>query len=65
MLQEHGDIREFQGKSYVIVAVTLSDFYSHAKSRAKKWKAIYVPKNDFIKICKPLSHFIPEFFWLH
>ena len=61
MLKKYGDVRKFKGQKYVVVAVTLSDFYSHAKLRSKKWKAIYVPKNEFIEICKPLSYFIPEF----
>lgn len=60
-LERISDIRIHGDKTYAIVAVTLADFYSHAKSRAKKWKAIYVDKNNFKKIAKPLSFFIPEF----
>ncbi len=60
-LKRISDFRSYGGKTYAIVAVTLADFYSHAKSRAKKWKAIYVDKNNFKKIAKPLSFFIPEF----
>ena len=61
LLKEFSDIREFKGKTYCISAVTLADYYSRAKPRSKKFKAIYVPKKDFQEICRPLSYFIPEF----
>lgn len=61
ILREYADIRKHQGQTYAITAVTLADFYSNAKLRAAKWKAIYVTKDKFMKICKPVSHFIPEF----
>lgn len=60
-IESISDLRKFKGKTYCIVAVTLADYYSHAKLISKRWKAIEVRKNDFLQICKPLSHFIPEF----
>lgn len=61
ILKNRSDIRKFKRQTYGIVAVSLADYYSHAKTRSKKFTAIYVGKEDFLKICKPLSHFIPEF----
>lgn len=60
-LKDYADIRKHENKTYGIVAVTLAEFYTHARPRSKTWKAIYVDKYTFMKICKPLSHFIPEF----
>ncbi|MCE9653234.1 MAG: HYExAFE family protein [Nitrosarchaeum sp.] len=61
VLQPYADIRKFKGKTYGIIGVTLADYYSRAKIRSKKFTAIYVSRQDFLEICKPLSHFIPEF----
>lgn len=59
-LDDISDRHEFHGQIYQIVAVTLADYYVNAVSRSKKWEAIYVPRNKFKRIAKPLSHFIPE-----
>ncbi|MEM2642480.1 MAG: HYExAFE family protein [Thermoproteota archaeon] len=54
------DIRKFNGKMYGIVAITLAEYYTHAVPRSKKWEAIYVPRELFPEIVKPISYFIPE-----
>lgn len=61
LLQKYADIRKFKNHTYAILAVTLSDYYSRAKRRAKKFDAIDVKTEEFKKICKPISYFIPEF----
>lgn len=54
------DIFTFQGKTYCPVAIELSDYYTAAKSRSKSWNAIHVPPNEFQKLIRPISYFIPE-----
>lgn len=61
LLKKYGNIRKFKDQTYGIVAVTLTDYYSRAKRRAKKFDAIDVKTEEFLKICKPVSYFIPEF----
>lgn len=61
IVAEYADIRVFKNQTYGILAVTLADYYSKAKKRARKIDAIDVPKDEFLKICKPISYFIPEF----
>lgn len=61
IVAEYVDIRIFKNKTYGILAVTLADYYSKARQRAKSIDAIHVPKDEFLKICKPISYFIPEF----
>lgn len=54
------DFIEHKGKQYAFTAITLADYYTNAKPRAKKWKAIYVHRDKFEELSKPLSNFIPE-----
>jgi len=61
IVRKYCDIRKFKGKTYGILGVTLADYYSKAKRRSKKLDAIDVKTEDFLKICKPVSYFFPEF----
>lgn len=54
------DLYNYGGESYGLVACYFNDYMAHAKLRSKKWNAYFVPKNEFIKIQKPLREFIPE-----
>jgi len=65
-VQEKADLTKFrdlvhhEGQDYGIVAVELSVYFSHAKPRSTRWKALSVPSQEFQMLCKPTSHFIPE-----
>lgn len=50
----------FKNNSYGIVAISMKTYLEEAKPRSKKWKAIYVPREKFRKLVKPLNKFIPE-----
>lgn len=59
-LKDKADFVEHKGKQYAFTAITLADYYTNAKPRSKKWKAIYVHRDKFKELSKPLSNFIPE-----
>ena len=54
------DIFEFGGDTYGVVAIELSTYYTYAKPRSQKWNAIYIPKDKFKMLAKPVSYYIPE-----
>jgi hypothetical protein len=51
---------DYKGKRYSIMAITLADYYTTAKTRSRQFGAIYVSSEDFKNKLKPISHFIPE-----
>jgi len=53
-------IYNFKNHFYGIVAIPLKLFFLECKTRSKKWKAIYVPREKFQKLVKPITFFIPE-----
>jgi hypothetical protein len=54
------DIFRYKGNTYGIVAIELSKYYINAKARSKGWGAIYISRNNFKELVKPISYFIPE-----
>ena len=60
LVKDFSDIRNFKGKTYGLIAITLADFYSKAKRIAKKWDAIGIGSSELKEICHPISYFIPE-----
>lgn len=59
-LKDKADFIQYKNKLYGFTAITLADYYINAKSRSKSWNAIYVHRDKFRELAKPLSHFIPE-----
>ena len=54
------DIYRFKNRRYGIVAIDLSTYYTNAKTRSKKWGAIYVSREKFQHLAKPISFYLPE-----
>ena len=54
------DIYEDGSNLFGLVAITLSDYMVNRTMRAERWDAIYVPKEIFGSLVKPLSYFLPE-----
>jgi hypothetical protein len=54
------DVYEYAGGTYGIVAIELSTYYVNAKTRSKSWDAIYVSREKFRELAKPISFYIPE-----
>lgn len=54
------DVYEYEGNTYGIVAIELATYYVNAKPRSKSWDAIYVSREKFRELAKPISFFIPE-----
>ena len=59
-LKEKADIITYNGMMYAFTAITLADYYTNARPRSKSWNAIYVHRDKFKEITRPLSNFIPE-----
>lgn len=53
-------IFEFKGYTYGVVAIELSTYYTNARPRSQSWDAIFIPKNQFKTLTKPISYYIPE-----
>lgn len=53
-------IYTFKNNSYGIVGVPMEIYLKKSKPRSKKWKAIYVSREKFQRLVKPLNKLIPE-----
>jgi hypothetical protein len=49
------DMYEFSGKWYALLAVKLSDYRKHTKTRSAKWGTVDVPADAFRNITHPLG----------
>lgn len=50
----------FKNKTYGIVGIYLKDYLKNTKKRSQKWHAIYVSRDKFRKLARPIKYFIPE-----
>jgi hypothetical protein len=54
------DVYTFKNRRYGIVGIDLPTYYTNAKTRYKKWGAIYVSREKFSHLVKPISFYLPE-----
>ena len=53
-------LHTYRDRTYGLVAVLLDAYYQRARVRSPRWKALYIPRNSFLEICKPLSYYLRD-----
>lgn len=51
-------LHSYKDRTYGMVAVLVDDYLRYARIRSPRWKALYVPKVNFLEIVRPFSYFV-------